>query len=501
MLKLLLTLLLPLPLLAQPAPADSARARRIAAVRPVLDKIYADFAASKHVPGLAYGLVVDGRLAYSNALGYGNLTTKTLATPRTVFRIASMSKSFVALAVLRLRDEGRLRLDEPAAKYLPELQRHPPAGFDTPPITIRQLLSHAAGLPEDNPWGDRQMGRADADLDALVGRGLPLATAPGEAYQYSNLGYALLGRIIGRITGQPFQAYVSAHLLRPLGMSHTYWDYRQVPPALLAAGYRRTADAWQPEPLLPNGESWAALGGLLTTVEDFSKYLVFLADAWPARLGPDAGPVRRSSVREAQQPWAFSNLNAGYRYPSGRACALVSSYGYGLRVSQDCAGRRYVGHGGGLPGFGSHWWLLPDYGVAVVALTNQTYAGPTAANFAALDTLLALARLRPRPVTASAVLRQRKEQLAKLLPGWEAVDKQLFAGNFFLDEDLASRRQTAQTLFAQVGRVLNVGELEPDDALRGRFRLRGERGSVEVFFTLSPETPARVQQLDLRLVR
>ena len=179
MLKLLLCLLLPAALYAQPAaPADSARARRLAAARPVLDKIYADYAARNHLPGLAYGLVVDGRLVYANALGYSNLAAKTPASPRTVYRIASMTKSFVALAVLRLRDEGRLRLDDPAAKYLPELQSHPPAGLDAPPLTIRQLLSHAAGLPEDNPWGDRQLGRADRDLDALVRRGLPLAPGP-----------------------------------------------------------------------------------------------------------------------------------------------------------------------------------------------------------------------------------------------------------------------------------------------------------------------------------
>ena len=160
-----------------------------------------------------------------------------------------------------------------------------------------------------------------------------------------------------------------------------------------------------------------------------------------------------------------------------------------------------MGHGGGLPGFGSHWWLLPDYGVAVVALTNQTYAGPTAANFAALDTLLALTRLRPRPVVAAAILRQRQAELARLLPDWQAVDGRIFAENFFLDDDLASRRRATQALLAQTGKILSVSELEPDDALRGRFRLRGERGSVEVFFTLSPETPARVQQLDLRLVK
>ncbi|MFD1468897.1 serine hydrolase domain-containing protein [Hymenobacter caeli] len=505
LLPLLLLAALPGSLPAQPTPGappiDSARARKIAAAFPVLDKIYADYAARNHVPGLAYALVVDGRLVHAGALGYADARARTAATPQSVFRIASMTKSFVALAVLRLRDEGRLRLDAPAETYLPELKKYRPNTLDAPPVTVRQLLSHAAGLPEDNPWGDRQMGRSDAALAALLGRGLSMANAPGVAYEYSNLGYALLGRLVSRVAGQPFQAYISARILRPLGMNDTYWDYRRVPAGRLAHGYRWQAGAWQPEPLLPNGGAFAALGGLLTTVEDFAKYLAFQASAWPPRPGPDAGPVRRSSVREMQQPWTFNALNAAYRYPSGRASPMVNSYGFGLRVARDGAGRGYVGHGGGLPGFGSHWWLLPDYGVAVVALDNLTYAGPTAANFAALDTLVALAGLRPRAPAGSAILAQRQAELARLLPAWEVpANSPLFAENFFLDEPLAGRRQAAQALFARAGKIGSVGPLVPENQLRGRFLLTGEQAAIEVFFSLTPETPARVQQLDLRLL-
>ncbi len=499
---------LPGPSLAQPAPGpavtfpDPERARKIAAAFPVIDKIYADYAASHHVPGLVYGLVVDGRLVHTGALGYADAGARTAATPQSVFRIASLTKSFVALAVLRLRDEGRLRLDDPAENYLPELKKRPPTpASDAPPFTVRQLLSHAAGLPEDNPWGDRQLARTDADLGALLGRGVSVANAPGAAYEYSNLGYALLGRLVTRVAGQPFQAYITAHILKPLGMRATYWDYRQVPAAQRAHGYRRPAETWQEEALLPPGEAFAALGGLLTTAGDFAKYLAFQADAWPPRPGPESGPVRRSSVREAQQPWSFNSLNGGYRYPSGRACPMANGYGYGLRVAHDCAGRRYVGHGGGLPGFGAQWWALPEYGIGVVALDNLTYAVPTAANFAALDTLVALAGLRPRPTPAAAVLTQRQAELARLLPDWNTpATNPVFAENFFLDETLAERRQAAQALFSQAGKILSVSEIIPKNQLRARFHLVGERATVEVFFTLTPENPARVQQLDLRLL-
>lgn len=491
---------------ARPAPTDDARAARIAAAFPVLDKLYSDFAAQRHVPGLAYGLVVDGQLVHTGAVGYTDVATHTAVTSQSVFRITSMTKSFVALAVLRLRDEGRLRLDDPAENYLPELKKGPHPPSDAPPLTIRQLLSHSAGLPEDNPWGDRQMGRSDAELSALVGRGVSFSNAPGVSYEYSNLGYALLGRIVTRVSGQPVQVYISEKILRPLGMSHTTWDYTQVPAALLARGYGApTATSPGPEePLLPRGESFAALGGLLTSVEDFAKYLVFQAGAWPRPITaatPDAGPVRRSSVREMQQPWVFASLNRSFRYLSGRACLLLNSYGYGLRIAQDCDGRRYVGHSGGLPGFGSYWLLLPEYGISVVAFTNQTYTAPTAQNYAALDTLIVLAGLRPRAVPASAILAQRKAELAALLPDFNTpATNPIFAENFFLDEDLAARRKAAQALLAQAGPIRSVGALEPENQLRGRFRLLGERATVEVFFTLSPESPARVQQLDLKLV-
>jgi CubicO group peptidase (beta-lactamase class C family) len=143
LLPLLLAVLGPTSLLAQTpalaaktaqltATTDVGRAALLAAAYSVLDKIYADYAARQHVPGLTYGLVVDGRLVHTGAVGYTDVAAQTPATPQVVFRIASMTKSFVALAVLRLRDEGRLRLDDPAEQYLPELKKHPPQHRPSP---------------------------------------------------------------------------------------------------------------------------------------------------------------------------------------------------------------------------------------------------------------------------------------------------------------------------------------------------------------------------------
>ncbi|WP_262490771.1 serine hydrolase [Hymenobacter crusticola] len=177
------------------------------------------------------------------------------------------------------------------------------------------------------------------------------------------------------------------------------------------------------------------------------------------------------------------------------------SYGYGLSVSHNCAGHRFISHSGGRPGFGSHWLLLPEYGIVVVVFVNQTYTAPNYANYSALDTLLTLAGLRPRAVPPSAILVQRKAEVAALLPDFNTpAHNPLFAENFFLDEALATQRKATQALLTQAGPIRSVGALEPENQLRGRFRLLGERAAVEVFFTLNPETPARVQQLELTLV-
>ena len=151
---------------------------------------------SRKIPGMAWGIVIDGRVAHINAVGVQNRKTNAPVTANTVFRIASMTKSFTALAILKLRDEGKLSLEDPVAKWIPEFTRMPMPTRDTGPIRIRHLLTHGAGFPEDNPWGDQQLGASDAELTAWLKQGIPFSTAPDTQYEYSNYGFGLLGRIV-----------------------------------------------------------------------------------------------------------------------------------------------------------------------------------------------------------------------------------------------------------------------------------------------------------------
>ena len=143
---------------------DSARIEKIRAALPALEAIFKNRAAEKHYPGFAFGIVVDGQLMHASGIGFTDVAKKIPATPQSHFRIASMTKSITALAILQLRDKGRLKLDDPASVYIPELKNVTYLTADAPPITVRNLLTHAAGFPEDNPWGDRQLADSDADL-------------------------------------------------------------------------------------------------------------------------------------------------------------------------------------------------------------------------------------------------------------------------------------------------------------------------------------------------
>lgn len=480
--------------------ADDNRMERIRATQSVIDQLYKDHAAKNHFPGFVYGVVADGKLIYTGEAGYTDIEQQIPATVSSAFRIASMSKSFTAMAIVKLRDEGRLRLDDPASEYIPEMKKMTYLTSDAPEITIRHLLTHAAGFPEDNPWGDRQLADTDKDLLNLV-QNASFSNAPGVAYEYSNLGFALLGKIITNVSGKPYQEYITETILKPLGMNHTYWEYTKVPPEKLAHGYRWTHDHWEEEPLLHDG-AFGAMGGLISTLEDFSKYLQLHLSAWPARSEKEAAVIKRSSLREMQQPSSFNALNPRFAYAGGPPCAMASAYSFGLRWAVDCQNRIFVGHSGGLPGFGSNWNILPDYGIGVVCFANLTYAPTGTFNLSILDTLVKLADLRKRVIPPSAILEKRKNELIKILPEWEdGPASKIFAENFFLDHSPDLLKKEASELFAKAGFIFRINELIPENNLRGSFLLEGEHTNLQISFTLTPENPSLIQEYHIREVK
>ncbi len=483
-----------------PTFADSSSFTKLSNFFPVIDKVYQDYAEKNHFPSIAYGVVAGGQLIYSNSVGQINMDKKISSSAKALYRIASMSKSFTAMAILKLRDEGKLSLADPVSTYLPEINEAGRLTKDAPAITILNLLTMSAGFPEDNPWGDRQLADTDEELLTTIRNGLSLSNVPGVNYEYSNLGFAMLGKIISNVSGIPYQDYITQHILKPLGMNDTQWEFEKVPADQLAHGYRWEDEQWKEEALLHDG-SYGAMGGMICSIEDFSKYVSLHLSAWPARNSEDVGPVKRSSIREMHQPWRFNTLFADAKTRSGEPCPIASGYGLGLNWRKDCNGTVRVAHSGGLPGFGSEWRIYPDYGIGVISFSNRTYGAPSGANAIALDTLIALAGLKPRVLPASAILNLRKEQLITLLPSWtDEKSLAIFAENFFPDQSLASRKTNCEKIFAEAGAIKNIQPLIAENQLRGSFIIEGETKNIAVFFTLTPEKEALIQQLDVDII-
>jgi len=477
---------------------DPQRKRRLQQAFPEIDRQFNEFLQREQVPGAAWGVVLDGELVHVGLQGVRDLQSGDPVRRDTVFRIASMTKSFTALAILQLRDAGKLALDDPAERYLPELRRLRYPTGDSPRLTLRHLLTHAAGFPEDNPWGDQQLPISEARLDALLGAGIPFANAPGLAYEYSNYGYALLGRIVARVSGLSYRDYVQRNILQPLRMEATTLEPGEVPPGRLAIGYRREARQWTVEAPLADG-AFGAMGGMLTTLDDLARYVGVYLDAWPARDGPERAPLSRASLREMQQLWRARPS----RVTGGAAGALrldVGGYGYGLRVTENCAFGHSVAHGGRLPGYGSLMRWLPEYGIGLIALGNRTYTGWGGVFDEALRALAATGGLAPRVVPPAPALTAAREGVNALLGRWDdALANRLAAMNLFIDRAREQRRAEFAALREAVGAcVERPGYLYSENALRGDWLLDCERGVLQASVTLSPTVPPAIQHLEVR---
>lgn len=480
---------------------DDNRMAAISKWMPVVDSLFKRTAIANHFPGIAYGIVVDGEMIHTGNYGYTDIDKKIPVSSSSVFRIASMSKSFTAMAILKLRDEGKLRLDDPAENYIPAMKKLKYATVDAPKITVRHLLTHGAGFPEDNPWGDRQLADSDQELIALIEKQVSFSNPPDLEFEYSNLGFALLGKIVTEVSGKPYQQYIKENIWQPIGMKTAEWEYANVPADKLAHGYRWLNEKWNEETLLHDKAdgSWGAMGGMLSSIDDFGKYMALHLSAWPPTNAPEVGPIKRSSIREMHFPWRVTGQNTNYRYADGRICPIMSAYAYGLGWVKDCDGKVYVSHSGGLPGFGSQWRIMPDYGIGVVAFANRTYAGVGGVNMQVLDTLVKLAALKPRSLPASRILEQRKNELVKILPDWNNAEKSgIFAENFFPDYPIDTLKKYARDLYSKAGKIISVEPVNAENQLRGSFLMKGEKTNIEIYFTLSPENPALIQEYHIQ---
>lgn len=462
-----------------------------------IDRSFDEYRLDAHIPGLVYGLVIDGRLAHVRGIGWQDIDSRRPVTADTLFRIASMTKSFTALAILKLRDDGKLALDAPAETYVPELGdwRYPTA--DSPKIRVRDLLTHTAGFVTDDPWGDRQTPLPEADFTHLLREGVPFTRPPATAMEYSNLGYALLGRIVANVSQQSYKDFVAETLLGPLEMTSSGYDVTAEPQEQRALGYRWEEGAWQLEPTMAHG-AFGAMGGLQTSANDYAKYVAFLLSAWPARDGADSGPVRRSSVRELAQGANYPTLRDRPGASGADACPLAANYGMGMGVAVDCELGLTLSHGGGYPGYGSHVLILPDFGIGIFALANRTYAGPRVPVWDAAVALLRAGFLVERPAAVGPELAAAYAAVGTMYrAGAVTAAGDVLAMNFLLDRSAELWARDLAELKLESGDCETSSALVPTGALSGEFTWLCAHGRVKGSVLLAPTSEPRIQALGL----
>lgn len=452
----------------------------ITAVSDVIDSHFSEAQAHCKAPSLAYGVSLDGKL----------LASCETSLP---FRIASMTKSFTAAAVLLLRDRNLLQLDQRIGEYLPELQVQLPTA-DAPQITIRHLLTMSSGLATDDPWADRHLDADDQFMDELLSKGGHFAATPGTRYVYSNYGYAILGRLIARVTGVAPQVFIASELLEPLGMTSTGWNT----PARGAMPYRVQDDNVIDEGLPPLSDGgFAPMGGLWSTIDDLLLWTAFLMDAFPPRDDADSGPLRRSSRREMQQVHSF--IPAVRVKVFDDEWVLRGGYGMGLLNYDDEIVGRLSAHGGGLPGYGSHMLWYPDRRLSVVSLANVTYAPMYLANLQAVELLRREGSIPDAPSVASDVLRPYAEALVDLLGSWDdSRADEIFSDNVALDESYSRRREAIVRLTN--GHPIDIRELSVKNAAVGEIIATAGESLLKIAFSLSSQFPARIQAYSVSVV-
>jgi CubicO group peptidase (beta-lactamase class C family) len=424
----------------------------ISAALALVDARLAAEREDRKIPGLSAGVVYDQDLIWHK--GYGNANRDKLipADENTIYRVASITKLFTATMLMQLRDAGKLSLDDPIEKYLPEFQIKS-SHSDARPATFRQVASHGSGLPREGAhegWRSATMPMIEELLKSLtdVEMRLPVMTEP----KYSNLGIAIMGHALSHVAGQRYDEYVRENILQPLGMTQTgfdpsaYGDERAIG-YHLAKGKFEISPTWDEKGFRP-------AGGMYSSVSDIARFI-----SLQFRDGSAGGKqiLGGSSLREMHSPvLVASDFETGF------------GIGWGIRRA---AGKKVIGHSGGLPGYTTNISLVPSMKLAVIVFTN-TGTAPVEISNGLLELLI--------PIFAREAVRQQPapsaEEIAALVPytgryHWlddHEIELKIVKGKLkIIDSDLPSMQVT----------LIPAGE--------GRFRIEGgpHLGDFAIFET------------------
>ena len=310
-----------------------------------------------HIPGISAGIVVGQDLIWSAGFGYADLKLETEATDATIYSICSISKLFTSIAIMQLKDQGKLGLDDKLSEYLPWFnieQTYTKSG----PITIRSLLTHSSGLPRESDypyWTDPEFPfPTEANLRQKLAEQKTLYPAATE-YQYSNLGMALLGKIVAEISGVSYEQYVSDNILKPLGMTDTRPNLpTTMQGGQLATGYSVGSRAGSREELaLFEAKALTPAMGFSSTVKDMAKFGMWQLKALEEIEDPI---LNGNTLREMQRVhWMDAKGE------------VMWGLGFGIEKLE---GRLVVGHGGGCPGYLTQFMLVPEKKWVLMVMVN-----------------------------------------------------------------------------------------------------------------------------------
>jgi CubicO group peptidase (beta-lactamase class C family) len=324
-----------------------------------------------HVPGLAVGIVLDGNLVYARGFGQAVLGQPEAVTSDTLFHMASVTKPFVATAIMQLVEQGKVAVDDPVIKYLPYFSLDDPR---SQLITIRQLMNHTSGMPdvEDYEWNKPQ--DDDGALERYI-RSLKdkkLLWVPGSRFAYSNIGFEILGDVIAKVSGMSFDDYIERQILKPVGMASSTLLLKRADKKRLANGYTRGTSSKQgaselvPVAAYPYNRQHNPSSGLLSSVNDMSRW---------AMVNLNRGELDGMRILKSSTYDLMWTPTAEVEFCRGGPCRKPgSSVGISWFLEEK-EGRLIVSHGGGDDGFISSFILIPSQKFALVMMTNSDFAG------------------------------------------------------------------------------------------------------------------------------
>ncbi|MGD0968030.1 MAG: serine hydrolase domain-containing protein [Candidatus Aquilonibacter sp.] len=407
-------------------------------------------------PGLAIGVVEEGRIVYARGFGYANVAEHVRFEASTQTYAGSISKQFTAAAILLLQQDHKLKLDDPVTRYVPELTI-------AKDVTIRQLLDQTAGLPDETALQGIDQDRTKtiklSDLIAAMNKLQPVSP-PGSQFRYNNFDYAIAGLIVERASGIPLSDYLQQHIFIPLLMNQTFLAGDRGVSPQHAIGYTGTAGSFTPAK--PWDPAWLfGAGGLVTNVYDLAKWDIGL----PLVLRVDA---ERDMLT-----------------PSGAPGAL--QYGLGW-VIDEREGKRYVWHNGEIAGYYAMNALLPDDHVAVIVLANtdslhsRDVVAPEDVAAQILDIVLPPQRAH----VDNAIVERATEWLGRIAN--KNIDRTQLTPAFssYLTDDLVARAD-----FAALGKPLDVIPIaswtQTEDGTVYEFLVRFAHGQYHYRFGLTPD--------------